>query len=341
MDGIRGKQTEFSDPALLPQKPRVSVVMLAYNHSRCLGQAIEGVLLQETDFPIELLIGDDRSKDNTLEIALEYQRKYPRMIRVITSDTNVGAQPNAARLIEASRGDLIALCEGDDYWIAKDKLQRQVALFDERPDVSICFHTALVLNDESQQIVGSISTMHAPRDFSLSASILGSGGMMPTPSIVIRRSALCPLDDWLLTCPVGDYPIAIWAASRGVCHGMPEAMCVYRRSETGSWTASDKQIQSNWRNAKGVIAMLEAFPEKAGRADAAPACARMARKMLRTLAIEFGAGAATALPGWTDYATRLTPIDRLVVAACYVPFFRRVLVFGLAKARPILFRLRH
>ena len=68
----------------------VSVIMVAYNHEKYLGQAIEGVVCQRTDFDFELVIAEDCSPDNTRNIALAYQQKYPRLIKIITSDTNVG-----------------------------------------------------------------------------------------------------------------------------------------------------------------------------------------------------------------------------------------------------------
>jgi glycosyltransferase involved in cell wall biosynthesis len=120
---------EISDIARLPEKPLVSVVMLAYNHGPYLAEAIEGVLMQQTNFRVELLIGEDCSKDNTREIALHYQQEHPDLIRVITSDRNVGLHENCRRILEVSRGEFVAFCEGDDYWIDPTKLSRQVSIF--------------------------------------------------------------------------------------------------------------------------------------------------------------------------------------------------------------------
>jgi glycosyltransferase involved in cell wall biosynthesis len=124
-----GAHMEYSDEAELVKRPEVSVVMPTYNHERYLAEAIEGVVRQETSFPIELLIGEDCSTDGTREIALSYQKRFPEMIRVITSERNVGGQENFARLVAATRGKYIASCEGDDFWHRPDKLQRQIGQF--------------------------------------------------------------------------------------------------------------------------------------------------------------------------------------------------------------------
>src|ERR1700719_3562213 len=109
-------QVEYVDSHRLVKDPLISVVMLAYNHERYLAEAIEGVVRQETSFAVELLIGEDCSTDGTRKVALSYQERFPEMIRVITSERNVGMHENLARLFAAARGRYIAFCEGDDYW---------------------------------------------------------------------------------------------------------------------------------------------------------------------------------------------------------------------------------
>ena len=121
--------SEYSDTTFLVEDPLVSVVMITYNHEPYIAQAIEGVVSQETDFPIELIIGEDCSTDRTREIVLEFQRRYPEIIRVLFSGKNVGMQTNGTRTILAARGEYMAICEGDDWWHRKDKLQIQIPFF--------------------------------------------------------------------------------------------------------------------------------------------------------------------------------------------------------------------
>ena len=109
--------------------PLVSVVMTTYNHEPYIAQAIEGVLSQETDFPMELIIGEDCSTDRTREIVLEFQRRYPEMIRVLLSEKNVGMHENFRRTALAARGKYMAFCEGDDWWHRRDKLKIQIPFF--------------------------------------------------------------------------------------------------------------------------------------------------------------------------------------------------------------------
>lgn len=117
--------------------PLVSVSMITYNHAPYIAKAIEGVLMQRTNFPIELVIGEDCSSDGTREIVLEYKKNHPDIIRVITSDKNVGAKKNGYRTKAACRGKYIAFCEGDDYWHHPEKLQKQVDYLENHPECGL------------------------------------------------------------------------------------------------------------------------------------------------------------------------------------------------------------
>jgi glycosyltransferase involved in cell wall biosynthesis len=117
---------ETSDPDRLVADPLVSVLMITYNHAEFLGQAIAGVVAQQCDFPFELIIGEDASPDGSLAIALEYQRRYPQIVRVIHARANVGMNANGSRIFARARGEFVSFCEGDDYWCSPHKLARQV-----------------------------------------------------------------------------------------------------------------------------------------------------------------------------------------------------------------------
>ena len=119
----------------------VSVCITAYNLESFLSQTIEGVLMQETDFPFEIIIGDDASTDRTREICLSYKEKYPDKIELVLHEKNVGVAKNDISVVKQAKGKYIAWCDGDDYWITKDKLQKQCDVLENNRDV------ALVLTD--------------------------------------------------------------------------------------------------------------------------------------------------------------------------------------------------
>jgi len=130
--------------------------MITYNHAPFITRAIEGVLKQETNFPFELVIGEDCSTDGTREIVLGYEKSHPGIIRVITSGKNVGSGKNGYRTEKACSGKYVAWCEGDDYWHNPGKLQKQADYMESHPSCG------LIHSDYDRHIVKTAETI---RDF--------------------------------------------------------------------------------------------------------------------------------------------------------------------------------
>ena len=162
------------------ETPLVSVKMITYNHAPYIAQAIEGVLSQKTDFPYELVIGEDCSTDGTREIVLRYAEAHPDVIRVVTSDSNVGSRANSRRTTEACRGKYIAWCEGDDYWQRDDKLQLQVDYLEANRDCVLVHSDFDYLDAETGNVIRSYYTansMTPPCDAGLSNLLAGQWGI--------------------------------------------------------------------------------------------------------------------------------------------------------------------
>ena len=104
-------------------KPLVSVCIITYNQESYIRQAIESVLMQKVNFPWEIIIADDCSKDKTREIILEYKDRFPDLIKPLFQKRNVGGGKNFTDLINAATGKYVAYLEGDDYWTDDGKLQ--------------------------------------------------------------------------------------------------------------------------------------------------------------------------------------------------------------------------
>ncbi|HRD67244.1 MAG TPA: glycosyltransferase [Candidatus Competibacter sp.] len=238
-------QYEISDPLVIAITPVVSVQMITYNHGPYLAEAIEGVIAQKTDFPIELIIGEDCSTDNTRDIALDYQRRYPQLIRVIYSDRNVGMIANGRRVRAACRGEFIAFCEGDDYWVDQEKLCIQVDILSRYKNIDLTFHSCYLRYENCQKKF--LSCVHSSRDklIELSKVISGDGGFMPTASLLVRRNLLLSFQDWFDDkIPVGDYFLQVFGSQRGGAYYLNKPMSVYRKNVGGSWVQRTKKIDA-------------------------------------------------------------------------------------------------
>lgn len=132
--------------------PLASVSMIAYNAETYIADALESVLRQKTDFPFEIVIGEDCSTDITRSICEAYTQKYPQIIRLLPSETNHGITGNAARTLKECKGKYIAICDGDDLWTDPNKLQNQVGFLEKNPGYGFVF-TDINLIDENNQAI--------------------------------------------------------------------------------------------------------------------------------------------------------------------------------------------
>ena len=108
----------------------ISVAITTYNHEHYISQAIDSVLWQKCDVPIEIVISDDCSTDGTSEICAQYAKKYPSKIMYIRNRTNMGLLENYKQLFKRCSGDYIAWLDGDDYWCDDEKLQKQMKVLE-------------------------------------------------------------------------------------------------------------------------------------------------------------------------------------------------------------------
>lgn len=132
-------------------KIMVSICCLAYNHVNFISDALEGFLMQETDFGYEILVHDDASTDGTADVIREYEKKYPDLIKPIYQTENQyskGVKIAPTFNYPRAKGKYIAFCEGDDYWTDPRKLQIQFDYMEEHPEVVCCYHGDYVLTEE-------------------------------------------------------------------------------------------------------------------------------------------------------------------------------------------------
>jgi len=221
--------------------PKVSVLILTYNHERYIAQAVESALSQKTSFPIEIVIGEDCSTDHTRDILLEFERSHPETIRLLLHAQNIGPQANYAAAFAACRGEYIAILEGDDYWTNNKKLQKQVDALDTHPEWSMCFHiTRRVYED------GSREPELYPLDWTKEEATIDDmlkGNFLNTCSQVFRNRLFGPLPSWFLQITPADWATNLLNADRGLIGCVPEVMADYRIHSQGIWTGKGRAFQ--------------------------------------------------------------------------------------------------
>lgn len=132
-------------------KPTVSIKCTAFNHEKYISNALDSFLIQETTFPFEIVVHDDASTDNTAKIIKEYENRYPHIIKPIYEIENQyskGDDSLTKSINSKLKGKYVALCEGDDFWIDKHKLQKQYDALQNNKKCSLCVHKTKVVKED-------------------------------------------------------------------------------------------------------------------------------------------------------------------------------------------------
>lgn len=273
--------------------PVVSVFSWAYNHAEFIRESIDSILMQETTFPVEVIIHDDASTDGTTEIIREYEAQYPHLFRNIIRNKNQWSQGKSvmAPLRFAPRGDYIALSHGDDFWVSCDKLERHVEVLRSHPNVLFCGGSCSVLDAESGKIIEIIPPEKKAIQKIRAVDYFPGDPRSPwihTCTRIFPKSILCTLPEkfgidtlmlhWLVT-KYPTYEIFIF----------PDVVATYRIHAGGIWSGMDASTKdralvgiyskaaSLHKGTKKDILLKKAieYAELAAKSESGSACSRL------------------------------------------------------------------
>ena len=247
----------------------VSIVCTTYNHENYCRQAFDSFLNQKTDYGIEIVVHDDASTDRTQEIIRGYVSKYPDRFKAIIQNQNQysqGASP-LQLAIEHARGEYIAICEGDDYWIDNGKLQKQIEYMEGHPECTFCFTNAITLD----QATGRFGSTLLPKDArekrilqrkELTVPEVVSIDFPPTASFLFRRRDYLRRPVFSDETYRGDRYYQLVMTSFGYAHYIDDVCVVYRTnnpaSEMGSW---NRDITRWIKVSESLIQLYDEFNE--------------------------------------------------------------------------------
>lgn len=206
--------------------------MITYNHELYIKEAIEGVLMQQGNFILELIIANDCSSDKTDDIIkniLESDLKAKK-IKYISHNENIGMQNNFVSAFNLCDGKYIALCEGDDYWTDPLKLQKQVDFLEGNEEFSGCFHSTLII-DEVNSGEERIWRSYTKNLFTIEDTF-SKLSLFHTSSFLFKREVLT-IPKWFNKIVSGDMALFALIASKGPLYFIDEPMSVYRKNESG------------------------------------------------------------------------------------------------------------
>lgn len=230
------------DYLLQKDLPTVSIWCLVYNHEHYLRKCLDGFVKQITTFPVEAIVHDDASTDNSASIIMEYASKYPHIIKPIIETENQSSKKDGSLDLlfkKTMRGKYIAICEGDDYWTDPYKLQKQVDYLENNSSVNIATHNAIrAFSDGKEEPFNKDVKSQV---YSLK-QCLYKGWFTPTASFLFRNNfELSPL--WNKNGSNGDMAFLYSNLMRGDLYYSNEVMSVYNYGTPYSMTKKTPRAQ--------------------------------------------------------------------------------------------------
>lgn len=218
-------------------KPLVSIDCITYNHEAYISQALDGFLMQKTEFPFEILIHDDLSTDRTADIIREYEKKYPMIIKPIYQTVNQfskGVEISKKFQFPRAQGKYIAICEGDDYWTDPYKLQKQVEILEANPEYGLVHSDTDKLFEKRRKVIHSFNKnngiVNSPNS-NVYVGLLKRQYKIATLTVLVRKEfiirAINSFDhtDYMMT----DLPMWLEMTQMTKFYYINESMGVYRR----------------------------------------------------------------------------------------------------------------
>jgi len=238
--------------------PLVSLFCPTYNHEKYIRQCLDGFIMQKTNFPFEIVVHDDASTDNTVQIIKEYEEKYPQFFRCIYQTQNQFSK-DGAHLIKTILSEIhtkyITICEGDDYWITDDKLQEQFNCMETHPKLSFCYTNANNLIEGEDGLIQMITNKPNFHIFDFDYFTKESSLLIPTLTLFIRRDAFFEtVPTWFKTTFNLDYALICFLFQKGNVAYIDKVTAVYRNHRNGitKITKHDIQIRNGIQLAKNL-----------------------------------------------------------------------------------------
>jgi len=226
------------------ETPLVSVCIQTYQHRSFIRECLDSVLQQKTDFPFEIIIGEDESTDGTRDICIQYAQQYPGKIRLFLREEKDKVYVDGVKTgrfnflnnLRKARGKYISLLDGDDYMLDDRKLQKQVNFLETHPELSCCGHK--VYCKVGKKIVAHPDNHFWPtKDSIMDIDYLFNDGFIPMSSSMFLRKHVEDIPGWFWEVPIIDYPLHVHLAQKGKLGFLIEPMSVYRIHRQSRWNS--------------------------------------------------------------------------------------------------------
>ena len=238
--------------------------MLTYNQEEYIVQAIESVLKQRTNFPVELVIGEDHSTDTTRDICRSFAAKYPHKIKLLLNQTNLGLGANYVKTLNECTGKYVAICDGDDYWTDPFKLQKQVDFLESHSEFEIVFTNNKNVYPSGAEDVRDLSEIPLDGGFE---TLVFQNYIASVTVMFKNRSLPESMKNWISKLPYVDWPTYLWVVRNGGRIGLIDEVTAVYRKDFGTSTALRKGKSTIGELNLNILQRLKNEPAFSSRLD--------------------------------------------------------------------------
>lgn len=254
------KESEITKSWIPEYGKKVSIICAAYNFENYISDTLNGFLMQKTNFAFEILIGDDCSSDRTLEILREYEKKYPKIVKIVSRNVNIGGDHNWADLLKKSNSEYIANCDGDDYWVSAEKLQNQIDILDKNKDIGLVFTDVNFINQDNKIIAKDIFKTKKLKIFQYLDEVLINKPYLAPSTWVYRRNLHSRVIDKDYGYVDQTFPLLLEVLKVSKIKFMPETTSNYRVRNESQTNTKDFYKRLNFL--KGIFRIQIKYAEE-------------------------------------------------------------------------------
>lgn len=245
----------------------VSILITTYNLEKYIEQTLESVISQETEIPVEILVGDDGSEDGTPDIVRQIIDKYPeKNIRLIETPRDKNAKynrversaANRLKLLEEAKGEYCSFLDGDDYYTDKKRIARMTEILDaeENKDCILCAHNLDLAYEDGRRVPLSNAKVERKIDLAEYWRTM----FLQSNAVMFRNIYKEHKPEGRLKVSFDDNNIMFWLLRFGKMYYIPKSMGDYRQVEGSSWSAIDL-LKRSASNMIGYSVERELAPE--------------------------------------------------------------------------------
>lgn len=224
---------------------KASILLITYNHENFIEKAIANILMQVDCEDFEIIVSDDHSTDNTLNIVNKMLGHLVN-VQIHSNVTNLGITKNYQHSFSLCKGEYIVVLEGDDYWVDPLKVKTQVDFLDKNTTCVMCAHPFLIQRDGSNELLPfGINEEKEVEIFEAKDLIMDSAIISNFSTACYRRSMLEKISPATYDVISYEWMINISIAQFGYIGKINKLMSVYRVSASGQWSKLSEEEQLN------------------------------------------------------------------------------------------------